>query len=297
MTGQRLSSLSLTPCPSPVDTGESAISRHISLTDAARPPLLAQYSARLSSSSEASFQSEEPASPVFSVPDRDPSRTSSGLEKTIPSLSGLRSKKFTDFYILLTALAPVVAFFIWLGHSLKEHREIQVLVGAGIGGRLSQFDAKAIDFVCGAVLAPLFMVPLNYLWFGKARTCAINEQGSSRGISLSVLAEASNTSNGTYDLVKLCSLFSGKTWRLLLLGILALFAALARTSFANMIAYESYTEAVSISGSVEVRMLQDEAISQSSLPDDILNYPNRLNFNPAQITETEIQVYSLLKKL
>ncbi|KAF4302412.1 hypothetical protein GTA08_BOTSDO10418 [Botryosphaeria dothidea] len=93
------------------------------------------------------------------------------------------------------------------------------------------------------------MVPLNYLWFGKARTCAINEQTTRRGVPLNVLVEASSTFTGTYDLAKLYTLLSG----------------LARTSFSNLIAYEACDIEVS-STDLELRMLADERVNITGEP-------------------------------
>lgn len=163
-------------------------------------------------------------------------------------------------------MVPILAFIIWLALSVRGREAFDPLNdGDYIGGRLTQTQAKAIDFVCGAIIAPLMMVPLNYLWFGKARTCAINEQTTPRGVPLNVLVEASSTFTGTYDLAKLYTLLSGRTWRLLLFGLLTLLSAVARTSFSNLIAYEAYDVEVS-STDLELRMLADERVNLTGEP-------------------------------
>jgi hypothetical protein len=49
-------------------------------------------------------------------------------------------------------------------------------VGEKYGGRFSQAQAKAIDVVTGALLAPLFMAASNHVWFDSARVLVVNEQ-------------------------------------------------------------------------------------------------------------------------
>ncbi|KAL1639782.1 hypothetical protein SLS58_007524 [Diplodia intermedia] len=173
---------------------------------------------------------------------------------------------------------------------------MELFAGEHLGGHLSQTSAKAIDFVCGAVFAPLLMVPLNYIWFGKARTNAVNEQKNRRGVPLSVLVEASSTSSGTYDMVKLYTLFTGQTWRLLLLGLITILAAVSKTSFANLIAYESYTEEVPSPQPMVLRMLQDSRVirpNSSFVPENLDVY----GFDVHRQSDMASQVITLLNSV
>lgn len=138
-----------------------------------------------------------------------------------------------------------------------------------IGGHLTQTQAKAIDFVCSALLAPLLMAGLNFIWFACARVCVVNELDAthrgSQGVPLQSLARASRTSVGSYDLLGLWELFSAKTWRLSVLGAVALLSAISSSALSNIIAYESFTEEGPSTGSYTLRMLSDDQIHSDSL--------------------------------
>lgn len=131
--------------------------------------------------------------------------------------------------ILLTAAVPVVALVAWLGCIRANPDIFDTFAGEKIGGRLTQAEAKAIDVITGAILAPLFMGVLNYIWFTSARVSAVNEQ-QLRSIPLRTLITTSVTSAGSYDLFHLRDLLQGKTWRLCSLGLLMLLSAVSRSA-------------------------------------------------------------------
>jgi hypothetical protein len=100
--------------------------------------------------------------------------------------------------------------------------------------------AKTIDFVAGALLAPLVMAVINLIWFRYARIAASNELSKDqRGTQLVSLLEMSVTSGGTYDPWKLWSLLRASRGRLSLMAALALLSAITTSLFVNIVAYEA----------------------------------------------------------
>lgn len=184
------------------------------------------------------------------------------------SVAGKGSAKSTVYFsaILLTSIIPLVGMVAWL--IIVKVRQggsiFNGFTGAKIGGRLTQTKAKAIDFVCSALLAPLLMAGLNFIWFACARVCVVNELDAthhgSRGVPLQSLARASRTSYGSYDLLGLWELFSAKTWRLSVLGAVALLSAISSSALSNIIAYESFSEQGPSTGNYTLRMLSDSSI-------------------------------------
>lgn len=106
---------------------------------------------------------------------------------------------------------PFIGLVVWLGFMSKEHRIFTTLTGATLGGYLTQTQAKAIDFVCSALLTPLLMASFNFVGFACARVCVANEveatHRGSRGIPLQTLTTASSQSTGSYNPYVLWSLF------------------------------------------------------------------------------------------
>jgi hypothetical protein len=68
--------------------------------------------------------------------------------------------------------------------------------GEKIGGRLTQPQAKAIDVVTGAILAPLTIAGFNAVLFNSARVSVVNER-MGKAIPLRSLIAASSTSSGS----------------------------------------------------------------------------------------------------
>lgn len=167
---------------------------------------------------------------------------------------------------VLTCTIPLSGMVAWLV-TTKIQQGGLIFTGfssAKIGGHLTQTQAKAIDFSCSALLAPLLMAGLNFIWFACARVCVVNEHSTthlcSRGVPLQSLARASRTSVGTYDLIGLWELFSAKTWRLSILGTVALLSAISSSALSNIIAYESFEEEGPSTGAYTLRMLSDDSI-------------------------------------
>lgn len=197
---------------------------------------------------------------------------SGGIVQVYPSaLSPQKGKgptKSTIYFlaILLTSIVPLFGMAAWL-IIVKVHQGGLIFTGftsAKIGGHLTQTQAKAIDFGCSALLAPLVMAGLNFTWFSCARVCVVNELDAthrgSKGVPLQSLARASRTSVGTYDLLGLWELFNAKTWRLSVLGAVALLSAITSSALSNIIAYESFREHGPSTVDHNLRMLSDYKI-------------------------------------
>lgn len=206
------------------------------------------------------------------------------------------STKSTLYFsaILLTAILPLAGMLAWI-ITVKVSQGGDIFTGftsAKIGGHLTQTQAKAIDFVCSALLAPLLMACLNFVWFACARVCVVNEHAPTHrggaGVPLQSLARASRTAFGTYDLLGLWELFSAKTWRLSVLGAVALLSAISSSALGNIIAYESFREEGPSTGNYTLRMLSDDQIrgdSDSVLAAmGLLASPQKYSFDATQVS-------------
>ncbi|KAF2401716.1 hypothetical protein EJ06DRAFT_555371 [Trichodelitschia bisporula] len=180
---------------------------------------------------------EQPSRPITPAPRRNHARPWASIWHTAVPIS--------------LTIIPLIAFIVWLAISSRKNGEISSLSGT-IGGRLTQTQAKAVDFICGAVLAPATVLLLNFYWFGNTLVTAVNEKGSA--VPLVTLVEASMTDSGSYSVLKLFNLVRSKTPRMLSLAALVLLSALTKTAFSNFIAYEAYTDA-SIASTAKLRAL------------------------------------------
>ncbi|KAL5001180.1 hypothetical protein BDV10DRAFT_182742 [Aspergillus recurvatus] len=180
-------------------------------------------------------------------------------ESIKPGKSGSRAWK-TNITLVLSILALATASLVLsvVYYSRQQHRGL--VTPHAIGGRLSTLQAKTIDFLCAALFAPLLMLVLDYVWFSNARISVLSEQQSPRrsgGVPLPSMVEASITSTGSFDLVKLRTLIRGKTWRLYMLGLLVLLSGTASKALANFIAYEAYDVQTPRSQFARLRLLSD----------------------------------------
>lgn len=173
--------------------------------------------------------------------------------------------------------------------------------GARIGGKFSQPEAKLIDVACSAVLAPLVMTGINFLWFGSARVSAFNDQQSSdhAGVPLSTLVAVSTSTSGTYDLLNIRALLRGKTHRLYLLAALTLLSAFSKTAVSNLIAYEAFPEQYANQQKSVLRYLSDRAINSTSLVHQIFSMDTSTAFGFSREQQADIasQVTGLLTGL
>lgn len=103
-----------------------------------------------------------------------------------------RDPQICSIAAIILLVLPLAGLIIWLPFISKSEKGVG-LESIAIGGRLTQVQAKAIDFMCGAVLAPLVVASFNYFWFSNLRVNAINECLPKRSISFKALAEASST--------------------------------------------------------------------------------------------------------
>ncbi|PGH17568.1 hypothetical protein AJ80_04746 [Polytolypa hystricis UAMH7299] len=163
-------------------------------------------------------------------------------------------------HILLpcTVLAPLGILIWWIVDMARKRPSI--IEASTIGGQLTNLEAKAIDFVCGAILSPLLMVLLDYLWFSSARVSVVNERPGSKAVPLASLVAASQSSQGSFNLFKIYTIFRGRTWRLALLGWLLLFSGMASRMLQNFIAYEAFDINVPGNQPVPLRYMSDAYI-------------------------------------
>ncbi|KAI0017050.1 hypothetical protein F4780DRAFT_756992 [Xylariomycetidae sp. FL0641] len=151
------------------------------------------------------------------------------------SIESLANILITIFLVLL----PIAGLIVWLVYAQPEGGRLGI-ASAVIGGRLTQVQAKAVDFVSGALIAPFLLVLFNWAWFSTARVTALNEQDSS-AVPLTTLVELSHTNCGSFDLFKVWSILSGRTFKLFLFALLVILSGVVKTAFANIIAYEAYS--------------------------------------------------------
>lgn len=155
--------------------------------------------------------------------------TTIGTRNGRKTLSHVSTKSSVHMWIvLLSALIPIIALAVWLIVSSNTDQIFVSLAGSEIGGHFTQTQAKGVDFVCSALLAPLLFAGLNLIWFACARVCAVNE--STRSVPLHTLATVSTLARGTYDPFQYYAVLRGRTWRLAALGGIALCSALGSSA-------------------------------------------------------------------
>jgi hypothetical protein len=179
--------------------------------------------------------------------------------------------------LCFTLCAPPIILICW---ALKVFRaqHLDFWLSAPIGGQFSQIVAKGIDFICGAIIAPLIMAVVNMAWFSFARSVNPGHQTSA---SLKSFLEMSTTSCGSYEPWKLWNLVRSKSGRFRLFALLVLFAAITTSLFVNVIAYEGFVVNQPFFGNSTLRYLSNP---YSSL---ILDNANNLMYNPFKMSKGE----------
>lgn len=136
--------------------------------------------------------------------------TAATVRNSRKPLSHTSTKSSVYVWIVpLSAVVPALTLVFWLAFTPKTDQIFVSLAGSEIGGHFTQTQAKWVDFVCSALLAPLLFAGLNLMWFACARVCVVNE--SARSVPLHTLATASTLSRGTYDPLQYCALLKGRT--------------------------------------------------------------------------------------
>lgn len=219
---------------------------------------------------------------------------SPGDAVTKPSLHDKGHKIEISYLLLLIPFVIPLGFLIyWIIHAAVNQPDWLSGKGNAIGGNLNYIEAKGIDFVCGAVLAPALMAALDMLWFSKARITVVNEK-TSRGLPLNLVLQTSGTSQGGFNVLKLFMLVKERTCKLSLMASLILLSGLSGKMLANFIAYEAVTDSAPASNSVPLRLMNrgldisdgfffaNLSISeQSSLANQISALLTGLNFESA----------------
>ncbi|KIW10339.1 hypothetical protein PV08_11301 [Exophiala spinifera] len=144
-------------------------------------------------------------------------------------------------------LIPVV-LLLWLPLDIPKLKNTNIFEGSPIGGRLTLIQAKALDFVSSAVLAPFILAALHLIM---------------SGIPVYTLVEASATTPGSFDVFKLWTLCSSRSGRRMALAILTLLAAFAKSFLSNIIAYEEFMQPVDATP-VQLRLLAGPSMSSTS---------------------------------
>jgi hypothetical protein len=230
-------------------------------------------------------------------------------EATSISSPGFESKEFTPATRVLSTTGllaslgvPLAALIVWLASARVNGDTFTSFSGANIGGRFSQGQAKAIDVVCSALLAPLLLAALDFFWFGHARLSVVYEKHQ-RGVPLKSLATVSSTASGTFNPITLYPLMQGRTWRLFLFGFLALLSALAGSMLGNIIAYEAYDVNVPTGLTTTLRLLRDAAIESTLVNKGSEYFPATgsnlavYGYNMSQQADVATQITSLLTKI
>jgi hypothetical protein len=164
-------------------------------------------------------------------------------QSTMPPRAHRNShSQFLALLISFWIAAIVVILFLagWVTQrTMVQHKPF--FSTAPLGGQFTQLQAKAIDFVSGAVVAPLFMAGATFCWFYVSRTIAFNERDEGQQtVYLQALVQMATTETGSFSISKLRTLAKTRRPRFILFGILVLLAAVSSTLLANVIAYEAY---------------------------------------------------------
>ncbi|KAL7945349.1 hypothetical protein V8C42DRAFT_322879 [Trichoderma barbatum] len=194
---------------------------------------------------------------------------SHGTRQTRSSASSSGFYNMLKFPMLLSTLAiPLIALVVWLALTAPKSKLFDSFAGLVIGGRFSQGTAKAIDILFSAIIAPILMAALNFIWFSYARVAIRASRNvpeeQRRRIPLATLVTVSGMSTGSYNLVDFFSLLRGRTWRLFLLTLLTLSSAIAWTTLSNIIAYEAYTQRMPSDNKYTLRTLNDVEINTAT---------------------------------
>lgn len=150
-----------------------------------------------------------------------------------PGVDSFPMSTKSTFYMALvpmTAISPLIGLVVWLSCASEGRAQIfSSFTGAKIGGHLTQTQAKTIDFVCSALLAPTVMAILNWIWFQCTRICVVNEI-TRPGVPLRSLAVASTVSGGNYDIFNYYTLLQARTWRFSVLVLIVLLSAVGTSA-------------------------------------------------------------------
>lgn len=187
---------------------------------------------------------------------------------------------------------PVIAFAVWLPVALRRGKSMNLLSGNVIGGKLTQEQAKAIDFVTGAIIGPLVMQFLEYCWFTSAHVTTINEIHPSKPIPLEALVEVSTTDSGTFDVFKFYTLVRPRNFRLFIFALLVIASGGANTAFSNIIAYEAFNVDSGITTASLQQLQSFELRKLSRMPTE-----SSFNFSASQSASFVSQVMATLSSI
>jgi hypothetical protein len=209
--------------------------------------------------------------------------------KSPPQFLALVVSFWTVGIVIIVFLAGWV-----IQRTIVQHKPF--FTAAPLGGRFTQLQAKAIDFVFGAVLVPLFMAVATFCWFHVSRTIAFDERDEAKQqpVSLQALVDLATTETGSYNLFKLRTLATVRRPRFSLFGVLVLLAAISSTLLSNVIAYEAYHSPL-IPRNVVMRLLNwNWLLGRSDFEPNVrlMNVLNRLSYQNASTLLDEDGAYT-----
>jgi hypothetical protein len=209
--------------------------------------------------------------------------------KSPPQFLALVVSFWTVGIVIIVFLAGWV-----IQRTIVQHKPF--FTAAPLGGRFTQLQAKAIDFVFGAVLVPLFMAVATFCWFHVSRTIAFDErdEATQPPVSLQALVDLATTDTGSYNLFKLRTLATVRRPRFSLFGVLVLLAAISSTLLSNVIAYEAYHSPL-IPRNVVMRLLNwNWLLGRSDFEPNVrlMNVLNRLSYQNASTLLDEDGAYT-----
>lgn len=141
-----------------------------------------------------------------------------------------------------TLAALAICFWIVgsLAHAQASYTSSSVISHRG---SFTQPQAKILDFVASAIIAPLILGLFNYSCFKIARASTVNEKsGLLDNLSLRALIAVSTTDWGSYSPFKLFELVRIKQAGTIVLAILTLASAISFSALSNVVAYEAFTQ-------------------------------------------------------
>ena len=146
--------------------------------------------------------------------------------------------------IVATFLAVSLALCIWIIVRLVRDQASWTAGSLiGDGGSFTQPQAKILDLVSSAILAPMIVALFNYYCFRSARSCVVNvKSGRRHSVPLQALVEVSTTDWGSYSPFKLFIFARTRQLRILLLATIALGSAISFSALTNLVAYEASTQ-------------------------------------------------------
>ncbi|KAL4871125.1 hypothetical protein BDV12DRAFT_194771 [Aspergillus spectabilis] len=116
-----------------------------------------------------------------------------------------RGSKINIGLVLSILMLAIFSLTISVVHYTRQEQP-GITTPIAIGGRFSAIQANIIDFLCTAVLTPLLMLVLDYIWFSNVRLSVLNEKSSGCAwVLLPSRVEASTTARVEASISSSCA--------------------------------------------------------------------------------------------